>query len=104
MKHTQEELQAIVEIPLVEKAIDRLIQAEIETYNKANGTKYTHINAMQKYTRNINYTHYAFAMSVLDWNELVWETSRQMQIDIFTGAIAKPESVEAFIALLPTRV
>ncbi|MCF6330309.1 MAG: hypothetical protein L3I99_02020 [Sulfurimonas sp.] len=103
-KRTKVELESIVEIPLVESAIDWLIQKEINIYNLENGTKFKDINSMQKYTRNTSYSHYDFAISVLDWNENVWEVSRQLQIDIVSGQQEKPANVKSFIAFLPTRV
>ena len=103
MKHTQEELQAIVEPLIVESAIDKLIQDEIEAYNKANYVSFKNINAIPKYAIDLNYTHIDFCNSVLAWNIKVWETSRQLQRDIHLGVIEKPESVEAFLALLPKR-
>ncbi len=103
MKHTQEELQAIVEPLIVESAIDKLIQDEIEAYNKANYVSFKNINAISKYTVVPTYTHIDFCNSVLTWNTEVWETSRQLQRDIHLGVIEKPESVEAFLALLPKR-
>ena len=104
MKRTTEELLAIVEVPLIESAIDSLIKNEITVYNTVSKTRFKDIDALQKYTRNANYPHYAFCVSMLDWNELVWETAGQLQEDILEGIVVKPVSVAAFIALLPVRV
>lgn len=104
MKHTQEELLAMIEPPLVEAAIDRLIQNEILVYNKANGVSFKDINAVVKYATIDTYTHVGFCKSMLTWNAEVWEASRKIQSEIYSGTIEKPESVEAFISLLPKRV
>ncbi len=94
---------AIKEVKSVEDAVSNLIQDEINIYNADNGVVFKNINAIQKYTRNSNYTHYAFCTSVLDWNEIVWETVRTIQMDIAIGNRTK-STLEEIIAELPVRI
>ena len=91
-------------IELTEIEIDKLIQNEIDTYNRENGTKFRTIDSMTKYERDNTYKHYPFAVSVLDWNKSVWEKSRQLQSDIEKGVIDRPATIADFIDMLPKRI
>jgi len=96
--------RALVEIKAVEDAIDATIQNEIDAYNASSGVFFKDINALQKYTIDETYTHYAFCVSMLAWNIEFYDSARQLQIDIANGVVDKPASVEDFVALLPKRV
>ena len=87
-----------------EKAIDGLIQSEIDSYNKENSVAFKDINALPKYTLTPAYTHFDFCVSMIEWNTLVWDKSRQIQIDVASGIIPRPNSTEEFMSLLPVRV
>ena len=95
---------AKAEIASIKIAIDELIQSEIDEYNELTGVAFDNIDALPKYELRPLYTHHEFCVSMLDWNFAVWEEARLLQINIATGIIAKPDTVEEFLALLPTRV
>lgn len=97
-----EEAQKEAERQAVTAAITALIQSKITAYNKANGVAFDNIDACTKYLSVPTYTHYAFCVAVIAWTVEVWETARQLEIDIYAGVVDKPADVDAFISLMPT--
>jgi len=97
-EQTEEFKKSVLE---AEQLVEVHIQAPIDTYNATHGVKFGSVHNCANYINTPTYEHYQFCVDVWAFNVLVWETSRQIQKDIISGAIEQPETPEAFIALLP---
>lgn len=83
-----------------EQLVTELIQAEVDAYNKANGTAFRDVHSCKNYADDTAYTHYQFCNDVWTWNVSVWESARQILQDAATGVIEPPDEAE-FVELLP---
>jgi len=100
----------VVEIPQEElmnkakeemmRAIETLIQSEVDKYNEANMVAFKDIDACAKYTTVTTYTHYQFCVDVIAWQTSVWEYARQVQADVMAGTRTMP-TTEELLAELP---
>jgi len=80
-----------------EALVTAYIQAEVDKYNEANGTKFTDVHNCSNYKDATGYTHQQFCIEVWSWNVAVWEKARISQ----ATAVASGLTAEEFLALLP---
>ena len=96
------EAEVVEKNKLVVDEIDKLIQNEIDTYNLGNGVAFVDINSLSKYALVPTYTHYDFCISTITWVASVWETLRQIQVDVVTKVRTEP-TLEELLNELPVR-
>ena len=58
------------------KKTTEFIQARVDEYNLANGTKFDNVHNCESYSRTVGYTHQIFCAQVWTWNVAVWEAVR----------------------------
>jgi hypothetical protein len=80
--------------------IESIVQAKIDKYNADHNLAFTGIEGMAKYIRRPTYSHYQFALDVLDWNEDLWEKTDDIKRDVLSNVIPQP-TPEEFDAMLP---
>lgn len=97
---TPEQIQA-EEVAQAESAVKEYVQIPIDNYNTVTGTSFESVYNCTTYKDVDTYPHQLMCQQAVEWNALVWATSRQVQIDIANGVTPKPETIEEFIALLP---
>lgn len=97
---TPEQIQA-EEIAQAEVAVKSYVQVPIDNYNTLVGTSFESVYNCTTYKDVDTYPHQLMCQQAVEWNALVWGTSRQVQVDIAMGITPKPESIDEFIALLP---
>ena len=78
-----------------ETAVNELLQAEVDAYNKDNGTIFADVHSCGNYRHDVGYTHQPFCAAVWSWNVAVWERCREVQT---AGALM---TVEELLASLP---
>jgi len=81
-----------------EALVTAYIQAEVDKFNEANGTKFSDAHAMGSYKDSTVYPHATTCKAIWDWNEAVWMASRAKQAQ----AVAESWSAEKFISELPS--
>jgi len=58
---------------------DDFIQARVNDFNDANGTKFNNVHNAESYSRVDGYTHQAWCGQLFTWNVNVWEAVRTYQ-------------------------
>lgn len=85
------------------KLTENTLQNEIDSYNADNNVLFRDIHAVANYINTPTYTHYNWCVLVWDWNVNVWETARQIQLDVMAGNREIPTE-EQFLSELPKLV
>lgn len=83
-----------------EQLINKYIQAEVDKYNKAQGTAFNSIHSCGNYRHDVSYTHQPFCAEVWAWNINVWEASRNILYNVSQG-VEPILTAEEFISKLP---
>jgi len=74
------------------------IQARINMYNTAHKVAFGSVHNMAIYLQDVAYEHYQFAVDIVAWNKLVWESYRATMLSVEAGTIALPSDI---ISTLP---
>lgn len=74
------------------------IQERIDTYNTTHKVAFGSVHNMAIYLQDVTYEHYQFAVDVVAWNKLVWESYRATMLSVEAGTIALPSDI---ISTLP---
>ncbi|MEA2037247.1 MAG: hypothetical protein U9O94_07070 [Nanoarchaeota archaeon] len=71
--------EAIATIAKFTSKTEAHIQAKVNQYNEANGTKFANVHNCESYSRLDTYTHKAFCLQVWLWSVQIWEAVRAYQ-------------------------
>jgi hypothetical protein len=96
----KQEQETKAKVQEVTGIIDQYIQAKVDEYNMKNGTLFEKVHNCVAYKDIEGYAHQKFCQDVLVWNAQVWETARQVQVDVLTGVRQEPTE-EELLAELP---
>ena len=97
---TNEQIQKR-DIALAEQIVKSYVQIPIDAYNQANGVNFESVYNCTAYKDVATYPHKTMCIQAIEWNAQVWESARQLQINIALGNVAKPATEAEFISHLP---
>jgi len=91
-------------IATAERLVKQHVQDGVDTFNTTYGVNFESVYNMPVYASDTNYPLHTQCTALMAWNNSVWLTARQLQIDIDSGTKEQPETEELFLAELPVYV